>query len=399
MKAKKGYVYFDEKRKRWIARFQPIDSTTGERRNFKRYAKTKTDALAKLDALKATARDTGIVTVGVEKMTFATLAEEFRKKRLIPAEYVGEKKIAGRRELSAPASWLKSLTQRFGRLPLSAITHSHLEEYKRELARRPTRNGKQRSIASINRELEFFRTILNYAVTNGKLSRNLFTLSKGRKLIERAAENKRERFPTFGEEIALLRVCSGEENQLREHLRPILIIAADTGLRRNELFTLKATDLNFGEKIITVRAFNAKTNRLRQIPMTLRVYEELKILLEKNAAKTIFGGLSEVKRSFRTACKLAQIEDLHFHDFRHAFVSRAILAGIPPAVALKASGHASDEWKRYLNVTPWQLQNLFSPLTNQTTDEVKAYGFTVLRQLRQALHYDEITSLLAELVE
>ncbi len=274
MKARKGYVYFDEKRKRWIARFQPIDPTTGERRNLKRYAKTKTDALAKLDALKATARDTGIVTVGVEKMTFAALAEEFRKKRLIPAEYVGEKKIAGRRELSAPASWLKSLTQRFGRLPLSAITHSHLEEYKRELARRPTRNGKQRSIASINRELEFFRTILNYAVTNGKLSRNPFTMSKGRKLIERAAENKRERFPTFGEEMALLRVCSGEENQLRAHLRPILIIAADTGLRRNELFTLEAADLNFVEKIITVRALNAKTNRLRQIPMTLRVSEE-----------------------------------------------------------------------------------------------------------------------------
>lgn len=118
-----------------------------------------------------------------------------------------------------------------------------------------------------------------------------------------------------------------------------------------------------------------------------------------NADERIFGGLSEVKRSFRTACKLAKIEDLHLHDFRHAFVSRVILAGIPPAVALKASGHASDEWKRYLNVTPRQLQNLFSPLTNQTADEVKAYGFMVLRQLRQALHYDEITSLLAELVE
>lgn len=399
MKAKKGYVYFDEKRKRWIARFQPIDPRTGERRNIKRYAKTKTDALAKLDALKAATRDTGVLTVGVEKITFAALAEEFRQKRLIPAEYVGEKKIAGRRELSAPASWLKSLTKRFGRLPLKSITHSHLEEYKRELARRPTRNGKQRSMASINRELEFFRTILNYAVTNGILSHNPFNLSKGRKLIERAAENKRERFPTFGEEIALLRACTGEENQLREHLRPILIIAADTGLRRNELFTLEATDLNFDEKVITVRALNAKTNRLRQIPMTLRVYDELKILVEKNTSKKIFGGLSEVKRSFRTACKLAKINDLHFHDFRHAFVSRAILAGIPPAVALKASGHASDEWKRYLNVTPKQLQNLFTPLTDQTAEEVKAYGFMVLRQLRQALHYDEITSLLVELTE
>lgn len=395
MKAKKGYTYFDKSRKRWVARFQPIDPLTGERSNLKQYAKTKTEAMEKLDALKEKARNTGVASVTAEKLTFADLAQQYREKKLIPAEYAGEKKIAGRRELSAPRSWMDSLVEKFGRLPLASITHSHLEEYKRELARRPIGTDKQRQIASINRELEFFRTVLNYAVTNGMLVRNPFSLSKNQKLIERAAETRRERFPTFGEEMALLNLCIGEGRQGREHLRPILIVAADTGLRRNEIFTLESADLNFRDRVITVRAINAKTNRSRQIPMTPRVVEELKKLCQKNSQGKIFGGLSEVKRSFGTACRLAGIEDLHFHDFRHAFVSRSILAGVPPAVVLKASGHASDEWKRYLNVTPNQLQNLFSPLESQSAEEVKAYARNVLRQLQEALGYDEIANLLS----
>ena len=130
-------------------------------------------------------------------------------------------------------------------------------------------------MASINRELEFFRTILNYDITNGQLRLNPFNLSKGRKLIERAAKNKRERFPTFGEEMALLRACTGEENQLREHLRPILIIAADTGLRRNELFTQAATRLsNSGKSCGSLIRHCFKVERLNQL-LPLRVRQSL----------------------------------------------------------------------------------------------------------------------------
>jgi hypothetical protein len=194
---------------------------------------------------------------------------------------------------------------------------------------------------------------------------------------------------TMGLSVLALNVIRMGQRQFQ-----LLIVAADTGLRRNELFTIESTDLNFEDRVITVRAINAKTNRPRQIPMAQRVYEELKKLCEKNPSGKVFGGLVEVKRSFRTACKLAGIEDLHLHDFRHAFVSRSILAGVPPAVALKASGHASDEWKRYLNVTPNQLQNLLKPIGDQKAEEVKSYGMGVLRQLREALGYDEIADLI-----
>jgi integrase len=103
--------------------------------------------------------------------------------------------------------------------------------------------------------------------------------------------------------------------------------------------------------------------------------------------------VKDFKRSFGTLKRTAKIDGLNFHDFRHAFVSRSILAGVPPAIVLKASGHASEEWKRYLNVTPDQLRRLLDPVGKQTAEEVKEFARSVMKGLREAMQYDEIEKL------
>jgi integrase len=244
-------------------------------------------------------------------------------------------------------------------------------------------------MAAINRELEFLRTVLNFAVTNGYLERNPF--QAGRSIIDRPAENRRERFPTFGEEMALLQQCNGR----RQHLASRLIIAVDTGLRHNEMMTLAISDLDFTHATINLRAENAKSGRARQIPMTSRVKIHMRELCEEedNDTDLVFGGTDRHEYAWEQARRQAGVNGLTWHDLRHAFVSRAILAGIPPAAVLKASGHASDEWKRYLNMTPDQLRGLLSPLPGQSEDDVKHYAAVVMRGLRDALHYDEIEKI------
>jgi integrase len=165
-------------------------------------------------------------------------------------------------------------------------------------------------------------------------------------------------------------------------------------LRKNELLTLTVADLNFEQHVIRLRAINAKTNRKREIPMTDRVQNELqKLSTGKQHSDFVFGGVQDFKRSFGTLKRTAGIDGLNFHDFRHAFVSRSILAGIPHAIVLKASGHASEEWKRYLNVTPDQLRRLLEPVGDQTAAEVKEYARSVMKGLREAMRYDEIEKL------
>jgi integrase len=238
--------------------------------------------------------------------------------------------------------------------------------------------------------------MLNYAVANGWLEKNPFQLAggAGSKLIEKSAESQGERFPTFGEELALINACSREGKRGNAHLRTILIVAADSGLRKKELLTLTVADLNFEQRTIRLRAINSKTNRKREVPMTMRVQDELqKLSAGKQDTDVVFGGIQDFKRSFGTLKRIAGINGLNFHDFRHAFVSRSILAGIPHAIVLKASGHASEEWKRYLNVTPDQLHRLLEPIGDQTAAEVKEYARSVMKGLREAMRYDEVEKL------
>jgi hypothetical protein len=53
------------------------------------------------------------------RMTFEDLAKVFEKKKLVKAKYVNGRKVAGRRELSAPKAWLASLLEYFGKKKLA----------------------------------------------------------------------------------------------------------------------------------------------------------------------------------------------------------------------------------------------------------------------------------------
>lgn len=394
-KPRTGTVYFSKRYGCYLAKISATHPITKKRKEWKRHAETSKEAHDRLKEISKLAdkwlKQEAPESLDPARMTFEDLAKIFETKKLVKAKYINGRKVAGRRDLSAPKAWLASLREYFGKKKLAAIKHSDLEDCKSHLADKPVRGDEQRSMAAINRELEFLRTILNFAVTNGYLEQNPFHAGRGRPIIDRPAENKRERFPTFGEELALLAQCIGP----REHLAAPLIIAVDTGLRRNEMMTLAITDLDFGHRVIKLRAENAKNGRARDIPMTDRAKLHLKRLCEDedNETEFVFGGLHEPKRAWTTAKKLAGVKNLTWHDLRHAFVSRAILAGIPPAAVLKASGHASDEWKRYLNMTPDQLRKLLSPLKGQSQDEVKLYAATVMKGLRDALHYDELEKI------
>jgi hypothetical protein len=84
---------------------------------------------------------------------------------------------------------------------------------------------------------------------------------------------------------------------------------------------------------------------------------------------------------------------LNFDDLRDAFVTRGIMARISQVMILKASGHSSEEWKRYLNVTPDQLRRLLEPIGEQTPSEVKEYARSVMKGIHEAMRYDEIEKL------
>src|SRR5262249_54330972 len=153
----------------------------------------------------------------------------------VPAVFVDGKKIAGLKNTDTPSLYLDVLIEHFGKMRIDMIEHSHIEDFKLLRLQTPTKFGGQRAIASVNHELEVLRRVLNYAVRNRKLARSPFNVdTSGRPLIQRQHETRRERIPTFGEEMALLEVCNHPHSRVAD----VIIIAADTGLRRNEMLTL-----------------------------------------------------------------------------------------------------------------------------------------------------------------
>lgn len=101
--------------------------------------------------------------------------------------------------------------------------------------------------------------------------------------------------------------------------------------------------------------------------MTERVSEELTKLWEsspQNSDELVFGIKNTIKRAWKSACRLADIEDLHFHDLRHTAVTRLVATGLPSAEIMRISGHKQAKtFLRYVNPKADSLRRAASMLS------------------------------------
>lgn len=304
--------------------------------------------------------------------TFAELCDYYEEYYLQPPQYRNGVKVSGLRSWRDGRSKLQVLRAWFGRTKLRDITHGMILSFKRERLARPTRRGGERAPASVHAELALLRRMLNVAVREGWLVANPFNM--GEALISAAIECRRERVCSQEEEARLLAACSGP----REHLRPIIICALDTGMRRGELLGLRWKDVDLVRGRILVRSFNSKTGRERELGMTDRMRDELSHLWSlslRDPDDRVFG-VSEIKRAFHTACRLAGITDLRFHDLRHTAATRLIAQGMPIEEVALVLGHAQISTTfRYTNRTPQTIERaarLLTELTRQHEDKIES---------------------------
>ncbi len=61
---------------------------------------------------------------------------------------------------------------------------------------------------------------------------------------------------------------------------------------------------------------------------------------------------TDVKKAFATACRLAGIDNLHWHDLRHTFGTRLAEAGFSEATIADLMGHSDPQTtRRYTHAT------------------------------------------------
>src|SRR5262245_45521787 len=347
-KQRTGYVYYDKKRKTWTARLTYKDEL-GRVRNFKRQVATKTDGN---NLLKAKLRDVerGVSIIDADSLTFERLADIYRDEKLIEPVYEDGTRVAGLRSYKDMRGKLKTLVSHFGAKRVRAITHGDILKYKLKRLRDPNRDKKGRAlkIATINRELQLLRPVLNFAKRKGWIDRSPFEL--GESLISTAGEKRRDRILSRDEEARLLDQLVGR----RAHIRPIVIAAMDTGLRRGELLKLKWLDVDLTSGLIRLRATTTKTERPRTVGMTARSWAELQRLWDispGDAAGLVFGIKFSFGKGWRSARKDAGLADVRFHDLRHCATSRLVeTKALHTIEAMAITGHTQQStFQRYVN--------------------------------------------------
>ncbi len=256
----------------------------------------------------------------------------------------------------------------FGHLKLSQITFLDLETYRNRRKATPTRAGKPRSDATVNREMSTLRHMLNKANEWDMLEINPFT--KGFRLMLKE-NNHRLRFLTDSEIEALLRACD-ELKTYTPHLRPIVETALLTGMRRGELLGLKWEQIRNSFIYLT----ETKSGKARQIPINNRLAELFQGVRRENHLKSpyVFCGpdgqrFKEVKHSFTSACRKAGIVGFRFHDLRHTFASQLVMRDISLKAVQELLGHASLVMTmRYAHLSKGKLKAAVSVLNDLGLD-------------------------------
>lgn len=315
-----------------------------------RLAKNRTDAKNINKRLIRELDEHGSQLFDASRMTFAQLVEHFSRTYLHQAKYVDGRKVSGTRSLATRRGQIEILRVHFSKRRLRDITPSDLERFKIARLNTPTKrkNNPQRSIASVNRELSAMRRMLNVAKKNKWIIENPF--SQADSIISLADERTRERIVTREEEARLIAAC---DHPRRTHLKPIIICAIDTGMRRGEILALCWRNVDFENEVITVAEFHTKTLRERHVSMTIRLRLELE-LLYKNAPhhpeERVFGIAKDVKRSFDSARRAAGLADLRFHDLRHTAATRLVQGHAPLQEVGRILGHTqASTTYRYVN--------------------------------------------------
>ena len=241
----------------------------------------------------------------------------------------------------------KSLATRildeYGSMYLSQITTLHLEQLQSKLLD----EGKKPS--TVNGYIAMFKHMFTKAADWGYVDDDCLKKIKKVKLLKNP--NHRLRYLTYEEAARLLEICKTKYPQIY----PVVVIALNTGMRKNEILSLTWDDIDLVNGYILIK--QSKNGTRREIPINNNVRQVLNSIPRDISGGRIFAknlNIRSDKRSgFGQALKLARIKDFHFHDLRHTFASWLAMSGVDIQTIKELLGHKTLFMTlRYAHLSP-----------------------------------------------
>ena len=250
-----------------------------------------------------------------------------------------------------------------------------------------------RKPSTVNRDLDRIRGVLSRAVEWG------FLADHPLKAVKRAkgADNSRVRYLTPAEEERLRAALAAREAARRasresgntwckergygdgrpmwpedgftDYLTPMVLVALNTGMRRGELFGLQWQHVNLAGKLLTITAGNAKSRKARHLPLNTEALDVLtRWQRQGEGAGLVFpsaggGRMDNINTSWGGIVADAKLADFRFHDLRHTFASKLVMAGVDLNAVRELLGHADIAMTlRYAHLAPGKLAEAVAKL-------------------------------------
>jgi integrase len=292
-------------------------------------------------------------------------------------------------ERKSGAATLARLQYNFADLlarPMQEISPWVIEKWRAE----QLKGGKQKS--TVNRDITGLKSVLAKAVawdvlpshplaklkpikldTKGRVRyltgaeearlRTALTLRDERIKAARARANAWRRVRRYAE------MPSIEIQAYGDRLTPMVLLTLNTGLRRGELFNLRREDVNVQAKVLTVHGANAKSGQTRHLPLNREALAVLETWRQQSPGEGyVFPGkggqrLNNTRKAWKRLLQEADITGFTWHDLRHSFASKLVMAGVSLAVVRELLGHADLTMTlRYAHLAPDHKANAVEKL-------------------------------------
>ena len=161
-----------------------------------------------------------------------------------------------------------------------------------------------------------------------------------------------------------------------DYMHPLIALGQHSGMRRREMLRLRWSFVNFERRFVTVAGATAKSKKTRHIPLNDFLLETLSRWQSQSehtgTDDFVFPNdkgkpLDSVTTAWDTVREAAGLDDFRFHDLRHDFASKLVMAGVPLNTVRELMGHATLAMTlRYAHLSPQNLAEAVAKLPQRT---------------------------------
>jgi integrase len=236
--------------------------------------------------------------------------------------------------------------------------------------------------STINRNLSMIRSLFSRAVEWDKITGHPMTKVKSLKVDSIGVV----RFLSDDENLRLMKALDVREERIRlerdsanqwrkargyalhsdlrkvtfaDHLKPMVVLSLNTGVRWGELTRLLWTNIDLKKKLLTVVGETAKSGSTRHLPLNSVAVAILKKWKKQQTVEALIfhnkdgNKFDNLDKSWKAILKAAKVTSFRWHDLRHTFASNLVMAGVDLNTVRELMGHSDIKMTlRYAHLAP-----------------------------------------------